>query len=44
MMMGRKREKVEQKDGGERKIARVSKGVRKKNKWMGINQKNQDSK
>ena len=30
MMLGRKREKVEQKDGGEKKITRVSKGVKKK--------------
>ena len=44
MMIGRKREKVEQKDGGEKKITRVRKGVKKKNKWIGINQKNQDSK
>ena len=43
-MMGRKREKVEHKDGGKKKITRVSKGVKKKNKWIGINQKNQDSK
>ena len=44
MMIGRKREKVEQKDGGEKKIKRVRKGVKKKNKWIGINQRNQDSK
>ena len=44
MMIGRKREKLEQKDGGVRKISRVSKGVKKKNKWIGIKQKNQDSK
>ena len=44
MMIRRKREKVEQKDGGVRKISRVRKGVKKKNKWIGINQRNQDSK
>ena len=44
MMIGRKREKLGQKDGGEKKITRVRKGVKKKNKWIEINQKNQDSK